>query len=784
MSLPARTRLGPYEILSALGAGGMGEVYRARDPRLGREVAIKVLPTAFSSDRERLTRFEQEARAAAALNHPNILAVYDLGQQDGSPYIVSELLEGQTLRDRINCGALSVRKAIEDSIQIAHGLAAAHDKGIVHRDLKPENIFVTVSGRVKILDFGLAKLTQGDPTLSGTAANPTTLLETLPGLVVGTVGYMAPEQVRAQSADHRSDIFSFGAILYEMLSGQRAFRRESGAETMTAILNESPADLPIVERHIPATLARIVHRCLEKNPAARFQAASDLAFALESVSSQSDSAAVAPTTSDRKALRSAGAAWIIAGVSLVVAAALAVPAFLYIRRAPPEPVVTRLDIVTPATSDPFSFALSPDGRSLVFTGTSEGRPHLWLRPLDQPSARPLQGTAGGSSPFWAPDNRAIAFFADGKLKRLNLEGGVPQVMANAPDGRGGSWSSAGFILFTPSAAGGVFRIAAAGGTAEAVLSPELPKYGSYRYPQLLPDNQHFIFFANVGTDPSAIFLGSLSGATPKRLVQSDTAGGFAPPNFVLRVNQGVLEASRLDLEQGVVGDPMPVAQPVGADPTVFRGAFAVSSTGVLAHRLTTAARRQLFWLDRTGAKLGVVGEPNDDNQLHPALAPDAVRVAVQRTSTGVPHTFLLDGKPQDTAARLVDDPSPEGRPVWSPDGRSVVVIQGRRGNWADGKVSRHWSRAQSVRISARAESVGLVDGRAIDPVRSCGRQDRVGLVGGVCRRRAQALPRYSSPRRSGAGNVFTESEMDRVRLERVWPVRSVQFSPFRDREAR
>ena len=531
---------------------------------------------------------------------------------------------------------------------------------------------------MKILDFGLAKLTQGDPTLSGTAANPTTLLETLPGLVVGTVGYMAPEQVRAQSADHRSDIFSFGAILYEMLSGQRAFRRESGAETMTAILNESPADLPIVERHIPATLARIMHRCLEKNPAARFQAASDLAFALESVSSQSDSAAVAPTTSDRKALRSAGAAWIIAGVSLVVAAALAVPAFLYIRRAPPEPVVTRLDIVTPATSDPFSFALSPDGRSLVFTGTSEGRPNLWLRPLDEPSARPLLGTAGGSSPFWAPDNRAIAFFADGKLKRLNLEGGVPQVMANAPDGRGGCGAAPVSSCSRRQPLVACFGLRRPVERQKPSSHRNCRSTGSYRYPQLLPDNQHFIFFANVGTDRSAIFLGSLSGATPKRLVQSDTAGGFAPPNFVLRVNQGVLEARRLDLEQGVVGDPMPVAQPVGADPTVFRGAFAVSSTGVLAHRLTTAARRQLFWIDRTGASWVSSVSPTTITSFTrrwprtPCVWPSSGRPRVSRT--------LFCSMASHRTPRLGWWTIPaEGRPVWSPDGRSVVVIQGRRG---------------------------------------------------------------------------------------------------------
>jgi len=266
-------RLGPYEITAPIGAGGMGEVYRARDPRLGRDVAIKILPTDLSADADRLRRFEQEARAAAALSHPNILAVYDIGQHDSAPYIVSELLAGETLRERLNGGALPVRKAVDYAVQIAHGLVAAHEKGIVHRDLKPENIFVTADGRVKILDFGLAKLTQAEPVAAAMSALPTTPPNTLPGIVLGTVGYMAPEQVRGVAADHRADIFAFGAVLYEMLSGQRAFQRETGVETMTAILNDDPPDFPAAERHVPPGLARIVERCLEKSPSRRFQTA-------------------------------------------------------------------------------------------------------------------------------------------------------------------------------------------------------------------------------------------------------------------------------------------------------------------------------------------------------------------------------------------------------------------------------------------------------------------------------------------------------------------------------
>jgi len=287
MTLSAGTRLGPYEVLAPLGAGGMGEVYRARDTRLGREVAVKVLPAAFSADRDRLRRFEQEAQAASALNHPNILTIHDIGTHEGSPYVVSELLEGGTLRERLGDGALAARKAIDYTIQIAHGLAAAHEKGIVHRDLKPENLFVTKDGRVKILDFGLAKLTQPETIAGSLTEVPTVTAGTEPGVVMGTVGYMSPEQVRGRPADHRSDIFAFGSILYEMLSGQRAFRGDSAIETMSAMLKEEPAELSQSVTGVPPSLERIVRRCLEKNPEERFQSARDVAFALEAVSAVS-----------------------------------------------------------------------------------------------------------------------------------------------------------------------------------------------------------------------------------------------------------------------------------------------------------------------------------------------------------------------------------------------------------------------------------------------------------------------------------------------------------------
>ena len=408
----------------------MGEVYRARDPRLGRDVAVKVLPAAFSADPERLHRFEQEARAAAALNHPNILAVHDIGQHDGAPYIVSELLEGETLRERLKDGALPVRKAVDFAVQIAHGLAAAHEKGITHRDLKPENVFVMSDGRVKILDFGLAKLTQVEPSAAGVSALPTTPPNTQAGLVLGTIGYMAPEQVRGLAADHRSDIFAFGAILYEMLSGQRAFRGDTAADTMSAILAKDPPDLLTAERQIPPALERFVDRCVEKSPAARFQSAVNLAFALEALSSGSN-ATSAPMAAPAGVSRER-TAWVLFGVACVIGLALA--AGVYPRPAPPRDTNPfRFLVSVPPMPNPIDIAVSPDGRQIAFVAsTSEGRTALFVRQSASLDFRQLAGTDGASQPFWSPDSRFVGFVAGGILKKVDTSGGLPQNVCNLP----------------------------------------------------------------------------------------------------------------------------------------------------------------------------------------------------------------------------------------------------------------------------------------------------------------------------------------------------------------
>ena len=483
MTISIGARLGPYEIVAPLGAGGMGEVYRARDTRLDREVAVKMLPADFSRDADRLRRFEQEARATSALNHPNILTIYDIGtastESGDAPFIVAELLDGEELRAQLNGSAIPQRKAVDYARQIADGLSAAHAKGIVHRDLKPENLFVTTDGRVKILDFGLAKLTglriadrrlrnEEIETLMQSPQSPIRNPQlTDPGTVMGTVGYMSPEQVRGQEADHRADIFSFGVILYEMLSGHRAFSGDSAIEVMNAILKEEPPELGESNAKISPALDKIVRRCLEKKPEHRFQTASDLGFALGTLTTPSgarlDTTTAATESAAVSAARWFGNArlWMVVAAVAVLVSLISLPfAVKYLRLSPPAaPVAARFTIVAPEKATSIEAPeLSPDGRHLVFIALTEGRRSLWLRPLGSPTAQPLPGTEGVFGvPFWSPDSHSIGFVTGDELRKLDLAGGAPQTLCKLPSAVGtifdGTWNRDGVILFSDVAGG-------------------------------------------------------------------------------------------------------------------------------------------------------------------------------------------------------------------------------------------------------------------------------------------------------------------------------------------
>jgi serine/threonine protein kinase len=704
MSLAAGVRLGVYEIVELVGSGGMGEVYRARDPRLGRDVAIKVLPAAFSTDEERLRRFEQEARAAAALNHPNILAVYDIGTGDGAPYVVSELLEGETLRDRLNAGGLPARKAIAVTVQIAHGLAAAHGKGIVHRDLKPENVFLVGDGRAKILDFGLAKLTEREPAVSGLTALPTTPPDTLPGVVLGTIGYMSPEQVRGLPADHRSDIFSFGTILYELLSGQRAFRGETSADTMTAILKEDPPDLPSTDRRLPPALARIVDRCLEKAPAARFQSAEDLAFALEALSSGDSGAAEAMAGASSH--RSARLPWMLAAVS--AALALTAATWAVVQRSQPqtETRALRFMVAPPegwnvqlsqssGSASQARFApltVSPDGRQLAFIagGGTGGQMMLWLRALDSLTPRSLPGTEGAASPFWSPDSRSLAFFSGGKLKRVDTGGGSPVMIADAPNGVGGAWSGKGTILVAQTNSvgkAGMARVPAAGGgltPAEAFQ----PSDRNHTRPNFMPDGVHFIF-SIIGEAPYAVYAASLDApGERKKILDSDSTNVIYSRGHLLFLRGSTLVAQPFDVRTlTTTGDVFPVAEQIRTQSIggSVSGIFAASDNGVLAYQTGPAqgTTTQLMWVDRTGRTIETVGERGEyaDVELSPDCRQSAVSVLdrTQFATVGLSSDVWLVDLARGARTRLTSDPAADSMGIWSPDSTQLVFASQRRG---------------------------------------------------------------------------------------------------------
>jgi serine/threonine protein kinase/Tol biopolymer transport system component len=668
MSSLTRTSLGPYEILSLLGAGGMGEVYRARDPRLGRVVAVKVLPSSLSADEKRLRRFEQEARAAGMLNHPNVLAIYDVGTHEGSPYLVSELLDGETLRARLEAGPIPLSKVFEYASQIAMGLAAAHDKGIVHRDLKPENLFLTRDGRVKILDFGLAKLTR--PEMEHRTDAPTLPRDTDPGVAMGTVGYMSPEQVRGQEADARSDVFALGAIIYEMLSGRRAFRRDTPVETMNAILSEDPPEATDAN---PA-LTRLVRRCLEKRPEERFQSARDLAFALEALSGTSGASVAQPRTEKR---RRAIYAWLLAAAFAVGVLALSI---VHFREPPPDRNRYQFGVLPPegaifGANREQGFALSPDGRHLVFAASdATGRSLLYLRPLDASEARALPGTEGASYPFWSPDSRFVAFIASGKLKKIDIAGGPPQNLCDALRDRGGTWNRDGVILFAPDYNGPLYRISASGGSPAPFTTLDASREETlHRWPYFLPDGEHFFYVVRSSNpEHTGIYLGSLASGERRKLVSAFSSVAYVPPHLLYVRGTTLMaqpfDSSRLELS----GEPSPVVERVGSFEGIGKASFSVSENGVLAHNARAMEDARSVWFDRVGNQLGAVAAPPE------SLSLDERKLAISRfdSQTGASDIWVVDLS-RATTSRLTSNPAHEINPIWSPDGTRIVFSSNR-----------------------------------------------------------------------------------------------------------
>jgi eukaryotic-like serine/threonine-protein kinase len=691
MPLPAGTKLGPYEIVAQLGAGGMGEVYRGRDTRLDRTVAIKVLPPSLANDADRLARFEGEARVLSTLSHPNLLAIYDVGSQDGLHYLVSEFLEGSTLRDRLTGGALGQRKSAEYALQMANGLAAAHEKGIVHRDLKPENIFITSGEHLKILDFGLAKLTTPaslpGETVTMTSANASPGSgQTAPGTVMGTVGYMSPEQVRGQTVDSRSDIFSFGAILYEMVAGRRAFKGDSAVETMNAVLKEEPPDLDPAQLKVSPGMERIVRHCLEKVPANRFQSARDLGFALSALSgSSSDTSSSAQTQAaalraadaqDEKRLeRQALLPWLIAAALALVTAASLWSALKH-----PSAPQMRMQFAIPLTGEVNHLALSADGTMLAFVSTDAiGTDSLYVQRIGAGNATPLSGTIGALYPFWSPDNAWIAFFADGKLKKIPAAGGPAHVLAPAVSPRGGSWGSSGVILYVSDAGGLVWRMNP-DGTGIATVTHRFfntTNFSSHRWPQFLPDGKHFLFlattFGQANDVTSGIYLASLDGGDPTLVQRGGSTVGYSDGRIVFAGEHQELVTEPFDISTGkVTGEARILAERVGFQPSTYWAAFTVSQTGTVVYNTSSgAALSALTWYDRAGKELGRVAEPGVTS--NPAISADGQFVAADLSDVKANNVDIwVYGLKAATASRFTFAPAEEVVAKWSHSGDRIA----------------------------------------------------------------------------------------------------------------
>jgi serine/threonine protein kinase/WD40 repeat protein len=715
MPLPPGSHVGPYTIATPLGAGGMGEVYRARDSRLGRDVAVKVLPSSSSADADRLQRFEQEARAAAALNHPNILALYDIGRSDAGPYLVTELLDGETLRATLEGGALAPRKAIELAVQIARGLAAAHDKGIVHRDLKPDNVFITSDGHAKILDFGLAKLVEPETALPGGSMLTTAAPGTTPGVVLGTVGYMAPEQVRGHSADHRADVFAFGAVLYEMLSGHRAFRRETSAETMTAILKEQPAELsPSIG--LPLALQRVVNRCLEKNPVARFQSAGDLAFALDALSGSSVSAATGAAIVRQRSPR---LPWIAAAV--VVLALAAVATWIYSRPTGRDERLIQFTFSLPAEwtielppGSALPLSVSPDGRSIVVRALHRGgTTSLWIRRLDEAEARELTGTGGVEAHFWSPDSSSLAFTAGGKLQRLDLTGGPPTLLAEAPDALSGAWSPAGVIIV--GSYRGIQQVSASGGKLTTIL-PLAENEVFHTAPHFLSDGRRYMYVVGVGTairggGARRVALATLGTTDRKVLFDSNefvTPIGMARGHLLFVRGNSVM-AQPFDEARGApIGDPVPIVSRVRLLADRPYGVAGASTGGVLAYVAeTTVPSHQLAWFDRSGKQTVALDEKANYSNVELSRDGKSAVLAILDPSKRTRDIWTLDLL-RGIRTRLTFDAGEERSAVWSQDESRVIFNAQRTGVERDLFIKNA--------NGTGGESTVLADGLSKDPM--------------------------------------------------------------------
>jgi Tol biopolymer transport system component len=672
MTLHPGQRLGPYEILAPLGAGGMGEVWRAHDTRLDRGVAIKILPAEFAHNAQLRARFEREAKTISQLNHPNICTLYDVGRENGTDYLVMELVEGETLADRIARGPLPVGDVLRFGVQIAEALDRAHSAGIVHRDLKPGNIMITRGG-AKLLDFGLAKSGSALTVSAEDATQHKSL--TQEGTIVGTFQYMSPEQLEGADVDHRTDIFALGAVLYEMVTGRRAFEGKNKTSLIASIVGAEPKPISSVQPLAPAGLEHVVKKCLTKERDERWQSARDIAGELQWIAeSRSSEAVKAPS-------RRPGQTWMLAtAVAVTAAVAAAATAFILLRNRPADPPMV-LSLALPPHA-PYEFfgqaALSSDGTALTFVAYGgPGGVSLWLRELAQREARPLPETGGAQYPFWSPDGRSIGFFADGKLKRIAVAGGSPQTICAAPSPYGGAWNRDGVIVFGDGE-NPLYRVDAGGGTPRTVTRL-MPSEEGHRWPSFLPDGDHFIFLGDAPrTESHHIKIGSLRDGSSRDLFQAVTNAQFLEPDYILFVRAGALLAQRFDVKAlSLTGEPRVIAENVVGNGDAHHREFSASPNGRLLYR-AARAEAQLTWVDRTGKVIETVGQPRRLGGIF-HLSPDQQRIAFETLDNDgrADDVWMID-RGRAITSRLTFDPASDMSPAWSPDGTQVAFFSMRK----------------------------------------------------------------------------------------------------------